>query len=134
VKFRGDVQPKEMEVDALTVLYWPRAKLIENAVKMVDSGRLVVDPDQFPELYEAFKSALRYHIPESSTLRRPGQSQKRQGKRNDELDAFLLMCLGLTDLLGGGQNDGTGQSSGSIVQTTRRGRRKTGKYVPRKRY
>ena len=137
IKFRGEQEPRKfVRPDGIVQLQWPRPRLIENAVKLVEAGRLVVNFESFPQLYDAFKTAHRYHGTATSAVRRPGIKQKRQGKRNDELDAFLLMALALTDVIGPGQNGGVGH--GAIVAKPRRGedrhRVTSGRWKPKKQF
>lgn len=100
VRIHGQVQVTEKVEDGIRRLGWPRSKLIENAVKLTDTGVVVVHPGKFPELYEAFKTARKWI---------PGQTRKASGKNVDQLDAFLLSCIPLTGRGMGVQNDAGGR-------------------------
>lgn len=100
VLIRGQVQVTENADDGIRKLLWPRSKLMEHAVKLTDTGQLVVHPFKFPELYDALKTAKKWI---------PGVSKKAQGKNMDVLDAFLLAAIPLTGRGMGVQNGGSGR-------------------------
>ena len=116
VRFRGMQEIKEVEDGGIRCLRYPRLVLLENAVKLVETGRVVVH-EHFESLYVALKTARRYGDVEAR--KRPGVLAPQRGKRSgksfgdnvDELDAFLLFCLALTELGGGGN---TGVSGASV--------------------
>jgi hypothetical protein len=125
VIFRGLQDPKEVNESGIRCLRYPRLALLENAIKLCETGRVVVH-EQFESLYVALKTARRYGDVEAR--KRPGLMEKARSKKSgksfgdnvDELDAFLLFCLALTEL-GGGGNTGvrgasTSRKSGSTTK------------------
>lgn len=114
VAITGQFRVGEDVKDGIRKVTWPRAKLIENAVKLTDMGQVIVDPYKFPELYDAFRTARRWI---------PGQTRKASGKNVDELDAFLLACIPLTGR-GMGVQNGQGGMVISRSQTAKRDNRK----------
>ena len=112
-RISGTTQATEgVDDDGIRKVVWPRGKLIDNAVRLTDTGAVVVDPKRFPELYEAFKTARKWI---------PGQTKKNSGKNVDELDAFLLACIPLTGRAMGVQNGVRAQ----VIESSR-GRRHAG--------
>lgn len=118
VRFRQMQDPKEAPVGGIRALRYPRLAMFEEAIKFCEMGRVVIH-DQFQELYEALRTAPRYGEVEKNDLAtgrtfggRTKRSGKRAGRNVDILDGFLLSCLGLTELGGGGNTGVRGQVTG----------------------
>jgi hypothetical protein len=121
VRITGQTQVTEKTQDGVRQLMWPRSKLIDNAVKLTDTGVVVVHQDRFPELYEAFKTAKRAV---------PGERIRKVGKNIDHLDAFLLACVPLTGRGMGVENGGHGR----VMSRPRTQHKKPGHLHRRKAY
>ena len=115
VVFRGMQDVKDVVDAGIRCLRYPRMVMFENAIRLCETGRVVVH-EQFEELYVALKTARRYgdveqrKMPGSEIQKRMQRSSKSLGDNVDILDGFLLFCLALTELGGGGNTGVRGTS------------------------
>lgn len=93
IRFSAGSTMGAVKVDRTQSLKWrvvSRSQMRSWLVTNLERGRVVVHPDQFPELWEALSTA-QY----GASIASEGGAQKRKGKYVDHFDSFMLANLAL---------------------------------------